>query len=192
MSQGDLLRRIAAALGAAGIPFMVTGSTASAAHGMARATRDIDLVIDPTVAGLRSLLSSLPPDAYYASEEAAMEAFRRRGLFNVIDVASGWKVDLILRKDRPFSVEEFGRRRPARLFDIDIPIATAEDVILSKLEWAKAGGSERQIEDVVGILAVKGPTLDRGYVERWARELGVLELWEHANRMGGSGEQGTG
>jgi hypothetical protein len=56
----------------------------------------------------------------------------------------------------------------------------------------EGGRSERQLEDVAGILAVSGPALDRAYIERWARELGVLELWERANRMAGSGEQEDG
>jgi hypothetical protein len=62
-------------------------------------------------------------------------------------------------------------------------VATAEDTILSKLEWAKkGGGSERQLTDVRGIVDVKGRDLDRAYIERWANDLGVLELWHAATR----------
>jgi hypothetical protein len=192
VSQADLLARIVRLLDAARIPFMITGSTASSAHGAERATRDIDLVIDPDPAALRRLVASLSPKDYYVSEEAAREALLLRRQFSVIDVASGLKVDLIVRKNRPWSLEEFRRRMRTRLLGVDVFIATAEDVILSKLEWAKAGGSERQLEDVVGILGVKGPTLERPYVERWARELGVVDLWERANRMAANGEEGTG
>lgn len=104
MSQADLLRRIAALLGAAGVPYMVTGSVASATHGTARATRDIDLVIDPDRESLLRFVRSLPESEYYVSEEAALEALRLRRPFNVIDLATGWKVDLIVRRTRPFSV----------------------------------------------------------------------------------------
>jgi hypothetical protein len=167
---------------------MVTGSTASAAHGVARATRDIDVVIEVDLAALQRLLRELPPDQYYVSEEAALDAVRQRGQFNVIDQASGWKVDLIVRKDRPWSVEEFRRRRPTRLLDVEVSIATAEDVILSKLEWAAAGGSELQLADVAGILSLQGAALDRAYLERWARELGVLPQWQRARRLAGEAE----
>ncbi len=182
MSQADLLRRIAALLEAAGVPFMVTGSIASATHGTVRATRDIDLVIDPDGDSLLRFVRSLPPGDYYVNDDAALEALRARGPFNVIDLATGGKFDLIVRKTRPFSLEEFRRRRPMRVLDTDAFVATAEDVILSKLEWHAAGGSERQLEDVVGVLELRGSTLDFAYIERWARELGVTDAWERARR----------
>jgi hypothetical protein len=183
VSQADLLRRIAALLGAAGVPFMVTGSIASATHGTARATRDIDLVIDPDRESLLRFVRSLPEAEYYVNEDAALEALSLRRPFNVIDLAAGWKVDLIVRRTRPFSIEEFRRRRPMRVLDTDTFVATPEDVILSKLEWHAIGGSERQLEDVVGILQLRGATLDVAYIERWARELGVTEPWERAQRL---------
>jgi hypothetical protein len=119
----------------------------------------------------------LPEDTYYVSEEAARDALRRRSMFNVVDMTTGWKVDFILRKVRPFSIEEFRRRKPARLFDVDVFVASPEDTILTKLEWASMSGSERQMGDVAGILAAKGNDIDEAYVERWAAELGVLDLW---------------
>lgn len=111
------------------------------------------------------------------SDEAALDALRRRSMFNVIDLATRWKVDLIVRKARPFSVEEFRRRTPARLFGTDVFIATPEDTILTKLEWAAMSGSERQLRDVAGVLEVKRGELDLGYIERWALELGVADAW---------------
>ena len=89
----------------------------------------------------------------------------------------GYKVDLIVRKARPFSVEEFCRREPAELFGARVFVATAEDSILAKLEWAKLGDSERQIRDVSGILEVRAGALDRDYIEKWAAALGLTEEW---------------
>jgi hypothetical protein len=174
---GAFLARIVAALNDAGIPHMVAGSFASTHHGVPRTTQDIDLVIEPTDAALRALVAGLSPQAYYVSEEAALDALRRRSMFNVIDLATGWKVDLIVRKARPFSVEEFRRRTAARLLGTDVFIATPEDTILTKLEWASMSGSERQLRDVAGVVEVKGGELDIEYIERWAAELGVVELW---------------
>lgn len=162
---------------------MVAGSHASSYHGDPRQTNDIDLVITPP--SLRSLLdfvASLPSERFYASAEAAESAFRSRGIFNVIDTQTGEKVDLILRKDRPFSESEFSRRAPARIFGAPVFVATPEDTVLAKLEWARAGESERQLRDVRSIIAMAGEALDRAYIERWASELGVTELWERVQR----------
>jgi hypothetical protein len=174
---GDFLARIVGALNEAGIPHMVAGSVASTHHGVPRTTQDIDLVIEATGATLKAFIAGLSPVAYYVSEEAALDALRLQGMFNVIDMATGWKVDLIIRKRRPFSVEEFRRRAPARLLGADVFVATPEDTILTKLEWASMSGSERQLRDVAGVVEVKRGALDVDYIERWAVELGVVELW---------------
>lgn len=175
---GPLLAQLGALLEAAGIPFMVAGSFASSHHGTPRLTRDVDVVIDPTRAQLLTFLDAVPAGALYVDRRGALEALADRSMFNVIDVAGGWKVDLIIRKARAFSLEELSRRRTTTLAGVRLPVATAEDTILTKLEWAKAGGSERQLADVRGILEVQGELLDRGYIEAWARTLGVLESWQ--------------
>ena len=178
MSDGrDFLARIIGALNEASIPHMVAGSFASTHHGVPRTTQDIDVIIDPTTAALEKFVANLKPEAYYVSADAARDALRQRGMFNVIDMGTGWKVDLIVRKARPFSVEEFHRRTPARLLGVDVFIATPEDTILSKLEWASMSGSERQLRDVAGVVEVRRDTLDLDYVERWANALGVIEAW---------------
>jgi hypothetical protein len=180
VSSREALARIVAALDAAGIPAMVAGSFASTFHGEPRTTLDIDLVIDPSRESLDRFVRGLEPSAFYVSGEAADQAWRQRGLFNVVDLASGWKIDLILRKERPFSRSEFDRRMPARILGVAVHVATAEDTILAKLEWAQLGESERQLRDVVGVIELCGPSLDRAYIERWARELGVESLWQRA------------
>ena len=99
-------------------------------------------------------------------------------MFNVIDMSSGWKFDLILRKNRPFSVSEFKRRTTTSLLGVPVCIATAEDTIVAKLEWSKdSGGSERQRRDVAGILAMNDASLDIDYIERWVKSLGLAEEW---------------
>lgn len=111
MSLPEVFRRITAALEQAGVAYMLTGSFASAHYGAPRSTQDIDLVIEATVPQLRSFAQSLPSGEYYVDLDAALEAHRRESLFNVIDMTTGWKIDLIFRKSRPFSREEFNRRR---------------------------------------------------------------------------------
>ena len=185
MSAPEVLRRITQALENAGIAYMLTGSFASAHYGVPRSTQDIDLVIEATAAQLRTFVQSLPADEYYADFDAALEAQRKESLFNVIDLVTGWKIDLIIRKSRSFSREEFGRRRVVDLQGLGLFVATAEDVILAKLEWAKLGNSDRQIEDVAAILRLQSETLDRRYLERWIAELGLNEQWSIARRAAG-------
>ena len=177
MSAGDLLRRLTERLDGSGIPYMIVGSLASTYYGQPRSTQDIDVVIDPTATSLRAFLGSLSAEDYYASEQAALDAFDGRGMFNVIDHATGWKIDLIILKRRPFSQEEFRRRTAARMLGQEVHIASAEDTILSKLEWAAQSASQRQERDVAGILDVKGESLDADYIERWAKVLGVDQVW---------------
>ena len=96
-------------------------------------------------------------------------------MFNVIDTASGLKADFIVRKARPFSAVELQRSREAAVLGTPVPVATAEDTILSKLEWSKAGESDRQYRDALGIAALRRGQLDWVYLERWAAELDVRE-----------------
>lgn len=134
-----------------------------------------------------AFVKSLPEKDYYVSESAALNAFHRRSQFNVVDMATGWKVDLIIRKARPYSLEELRRRLSVRMLDVDVFVATPEDTILSKLEWASlSGGSERQMRDVVGVLEVKSGEVDRAYIERWAAELGLIELWHRVSSPPGA------
>ena len=176
---GDFLARLTAKLAAAGIPHMVVGSFASSFHGVPRSSQDLDLVIDPDAASLQRFLATLPAQEYYADADAALDALRRRGQFNVIDMATAWKADLIVRKARPFSVEEMRRPIEGDLLGARVRIASAEDTLISKMEWAKlGGGSELQLRDASGILDLYGrDKLNVAYVERWVRELGLEEYW---------------
>jgi hypothetical protein len=99
-------------------------------------------------------------------------------MFNVIDQASGWKVDIIIRKNRAFSRDEFARLLSISLLDVPVFIASPEDTVVAKLGWSKqSGGSERQRRDVAGILTMLAEQLDRAYVERWVQELDLSDEW---------------
>jgi hypothetical protein len=176
-SQGAFLREIIHALDHAGIAYMVCGSLGSSFHGQPRATNDIDLVIAPTREQLDVLLGKLMP-RFYADRGAALEALTNGGSFNVIEGETGWRADLIPLRNRPFSREEFSRRREAEILGLKLYVVSPEDAILSKLEWAKQGASERQLSDAAGIAATQGAALDRAYLARWANELGVAGLLE--------------
>jgi len=180
VSVKDLLHALQQALDSTGIPYMVTGSFASSAHGEPRASKDIDIVIAPTREQLVELIQKFPAGKYHALEFEALEAFDRRSMFNVIDYATGWKVDLIVKKERPFSDAEFSRREVIEFGDLRLSFATAEDILISRLEWVKEGESQRQLEDAAGIIRVQGDNLDIAYVEYWIRQLGLSAQWEVA------------
>jgi hypothetical protein len=154
---------------------MVAGSVASSLHGEPRATNDVDIVIAPSREQLGAFITSLG-EGFYTSAGAAEKALGLRGMFNVIDSLGGWKADLIVRKDRPYSLAEFGRRVSAEVMGIKVSLVSPEDAILSKLEWAKKGASERQFRDAFGVAAAQRESLDRAYLRKWAPELDVEAL----------------
>lgn len=163
------------------IPYMITGSLASSHHGRPRATHDADLVVDPDSDQLDALVRALDAAGFYVDAAHARDALAERRQFNVIETRHACKVDLIIRKDRAFSREEFARRQEVDVgFGRPLSMVTPEDAILSKLEWAKRTDSERQLRDAAAIVEMN-PTLDRRYVARWAEQLGVSELWRNVS-----------
>jgi hypothetical protein len=173
----DLLARLVAALDEAGVPYMLTGSYASSLHSIPRATRDIDVVIFPNREQLTRLIELLPRAEYYTDLEDALDALRRRGQFNVIDYATGWKVDFIIPPFDEFHAAEFERRQSIDVAAIQLTVVSPEDIVLAKLLWAK---SERQLEDAATVISSQGARLDTAYVERWVRKLDVDRQWREA------------
>ena len=180
MALFDVLAVVVDALDQSGIPHMVSGSVASARHGESRATQDIDIVIDPSREQILHFDALLGSAGWYVGD--GLEALERRSQFNVIDSTSGWKVDLVIRRDRPFSIAEFARRRPTVIGGVATSIVTVEDSILSKLEWARDSRSERQLRDVTSMIAQQRTSIDWDYVRSWADELGVRDLLDEVSR----------
>lgn len=178
----EALASVVGALDRLAIPFMLTGSVASSYHGHPRATHDADLVIDPSETQLEAFVGSLAAAGFYVDPDSARDALSKRTQFNAIDTRYACKIDLIVRRDRPFSFEEFGRRTAVDLsFAKAVPIVTPEDAILSKLEWARrSGDSQKQIGDAIGVLDLN-PSIDRAYIAHWAEDLGVSDLWLRIN-----------
>lgn len=175
MSQQQFLSRITMGLTQSRIPFMVAGSMGSTHYGEPRSTNDIDIVVELSEESIRDFASSLG-QSVYVSIPAALDALKNRSMFNVIDTTSGWKADLIVRKDRQFSIEEFNRRTPVTLLGVPVHLATPEDIVLSKLEWAQRSESERQIRDAASVIRTVGERIDVAYLRKWAKELNVESL----------------
>lgn len=133
MKLPEVLPRIVDALEGAGLAYMLTGSFAGAYYGFLRSTQDIDFVIEGDRSQLLNFVESLPGSDFYADPESAVAAHGRRSMFKIIDLKSGWKIDLIIRKSRAFSVEEFQRRRKVTLGGRDFFVVSPEDLIVAKL-----------------------------------------------------------
>ncbi len=134
------------------IPHMLVGSFAASLYGLTRATQNLDIVIAPSRLQLVALLQHFPDEPFYVSESAAIDAWQRGSQFNVIDNATGWKIDFIIQKDRPFSSTEMGRRTAVEFAGTTFDVASVEDVIIAKLEWSRISGSPRQLEDVATLV----------------------------------------
>ncbi len=138
---------------------------------------DADLVADLDSSRLKSFIEQLR-QSYYVSEEAASEAIRTAGMFNLIHLGSGYKIDIHLAGEDPYEQTKLARARPVLLTSGEsLRVATAEDLILSKLRWYQLGGrvSQRQWTDVIGILLFQ-PQLDRDYLQRWSENLAISDL----------------
>lgn len=180
MSVKDVFEKLRAALDAVGIPYFVTGSFASSAHGVPRATNDIDIVISPTREQLNDLLTQFSPTDFATNSEEVDLAFRYRSSFNIIDQVTFWKVDFILRQYTPFDASRFARCETIDIAGVRLQTVSAEDILVTKLWWAKLGPSERQINDAAGIIRVQGASLDSDYVEKWVAVLELDEQWSMA------------
>lgn len=146
---------------------MLTGSVAAGYRGASRATMDVDAVIDPTALQLQAVVRRILNAGLSVSDDAANDALTTRGTFNVIDPESRWKADLIVRKHRSFSEQEFARRESVDFLGVTLAVASVEDIVLSKLEWATLGASLRQIEDVRALLRINAGAVDVEYIDRY-------------------------
>jgi hypothetical protein len=167
-----------------GVRYLIGGSLASSVHGEPRSTNDVDLLVDFRAEHIRPFVEAIRGD-YYINEPAVQEAVGSGHHFNVIHMDAAVKVDLFLAGNDPFDLERLEVRQPLRLPtepESLVYVDTAEHSVLRKLEWYRRGGeaSERQWRDVVAILRIQGPRLDRSRLSLWAPRLGISDLLERA------------
>jgi hypothetical protein len=170
----DVLRDVCARLEGAGIEYMLTGSLAMNYYATPRMTRDVDLVVAAEATDAGKLVGLFEPD-YYVPEEGLARTIHDRGMFNLLHIESSVKVDIVIRKDEPFRRGEFARRARVRLSGVEAWIVSKEDLILSKLVWARDGESELQRRDVRNLLSSDA---DIAYLRTWAPPLGVADSLE--------------
>lgn len=165
-----------------GIDYLVGGSLASSFHGKPRSTDDVDLVADLRLAH-GPLLAARLESRYYLDLDRIGQAIRMRSSFNVIYLRTMFKIDVFVKKGDPYSRLEMRRRQRVDIGDGErIDVASAEDSVLQKLVWYRRGGerSDRQWQDLLGVLKVRKKDLDLDYLEQWADDQGVADLLERA------------
>lgn len=172
--------RVVRVLEELGVPYVIGGSVASSVHGTMRSTGDVDFVVDLRVEHVLPFVRALG-DEFYVSEDRVARSVDAGGSFNIIAIEPMFKVDFFVAKDKAFEASQLSRGRAIRVSrtaEERVNVLTPEDVVLAKLSWYRKGGevSDRQWQDVLGVLRVKRGTLDDAYLKRMAEELGVLDL----------------
>ena len=165
-----------------GVPYLIGGSLASTLYGMVRTTQNSDIITEMRPEHIQPFIAALENE-FYIDDEMIAESIQRNSSFNIIHRESMFKVDVFIPRPRPFQQSQLARVQ-RQTFQLETAIsanfASAEDTILSKLEWYRLGGevSERQWRDILGVLKTRAGELDLEYLHQWANELKVSDLLE--------------
>lgn len=183
----SVIGQFAESLEALEIDYAIGGSIASSVYGYVRFTQDADIAVKPFEEKIRDFCDHLT-ETFYLSEDAVRQAHRRSGSFNVIHLDTAFKIDVFICPSMLFYGQIFDRRRKFQL-DESVPrkydLVSPEDIILLKLQWYKDGGaiSEKQWNDIQGVLKTQSNIIDLGYLHQWAQSLSVSDLLEKAVRQ---------
>lgn len=179
MVPSELLSKVVGILDGMHVAYFVTGSVATMAYSEARMTNDVDIVAALSMSNVAEFCSAFPQEDYYVSVEAARQAVLHQSQFNVIHPSSGFKADIIIPSRTDFNKSRFARvRRLRALPDTDVLFSSPEDAIVMKMQYYKDGQSEKHLRDIAGVMQVNRDTIDRAYIEGWARELDLTEVWQ--------------
>ena len=177
---------VASVFDSLGIRYFIGGSVATSFHGASRSTMDVDVVAELNATDIEPLLEALG-DKYYTSAAAAIEAVNRTSCFNLIHLATSFKVDVFVSRKRPFDIDSMSRAKPGTFGNgdgITVPVASAEDAIVAKLEWYRLTDetSEKQWLDVTRVLDLLGEKADWDYMEAAANSTGVEDLLQRLRK----------
>jgi hypothetical protein len=183
MSQSELLALVTQTLTRLGIDHMITGSLASSLYGEPRATHDIDVVAQFDERHIAPLAAAFPAPQFFLSEENIRDALGPAGMFNILEMDSGVKIDIWRLTTAAFDRARFERRRSELIDQHAITFSSPEDVILAKIAWAKlSGGSEKQLTDAIRVYETQYEKLDHTYLSQWVERLDVNEQWQQLLR----------
>lgn len=194
MNGNEATAKVIATLEEMGIPYMVVGSFSSNVYGVARSTKDADIVIDLGDGSVRAIADRLGPD-FRLDPQMSFGSVTTTSRFTLELVGTEFTIELFLLSDDPYDQERFRRRRRYRLLGREGYLPTPEDVILNKLRWAVRAKRPKDQQDVFDVIAVQGDRLDWDYIHRWADAHGSRQMLDEIRRSipeiePGGGEKG--
>ncbi len=175
----EALKDVASRLHQANVDYMLTGSFAKIFYSTPRMTRDIDIVINLTKQNSSSIIKAFSPD-YYIDPVSVERAIQDQRMFNIIHNKQFVKIDFVIRKSTPFRDLEFNRRKKVKLADFEVWLVSPEDLIISKLDWARDSHWELQLGDVADLLEIK--PLVKEYIQQWVQQLQIEEVYSLAQK----------
>lgn len=177
MTELEVLEIVAKKLKEIEISYMVSGSVALNFYAEPRMTRDIDIVVNLQNREVNKFFEKFKDD-FYIDKEMILESLRDNSMFNIIHNESILKIDFIIRKDEPFRLLEFENRKKRKIRDVEIDVVSIEDLIISKLFWAKDSFSSTQLKDIKKLMQ---SDFNLSYVEEWCEKLNLLEVFYRVN-----------
>jgi len=163
----SLLLKVVKKLEELEIPYMISGSVALINYTTPRMTRDIDFVINLLPIHVEKFVEAFT--GFYLHRPSIEEEVRRKGMFNLIDNETGYKIDFIVRKEEEYRIVEFERRQKTDVLGVQTWIVSLEDLTISKLIWIQQLQSDKQKEDISNLL--ENPTIDKEYLKFWIEKL---------------------
>jgi hypothetical protein len=166
------------------------GSLATSLHGIPRATLDVDIVADLRMTHLDPFVAALR-ETFFIDADMVRDAIRRRATFNILHLATMFKVDVFVAGADDLLAAELARKQRVQVLEeprADVFVASPEDMVLQKLIWYRDGGgvSDRQWGDVVGVIKTQGERLDMAYLRLWATRKGIADLLDRVLAETGS------
>ncbi len=181
MTDDEAILAMIDALETLAIPYMVVGSLSSNLYGVPRSTYDADFVVQLGSEPLSRLANHLGAafrlDPQMTFETATLTS---RHILEVVGIP--FKIELFHLSDDPHDQERFRRRRRMKMGDREVSMATAEDVIITKLRWALNTKRFKDRDDVRNVIAVQGKSIDWPYVYTWCDRHGTRDLLDEIRR----------
>jgi len=166
------------------IRYAIGGSIASSVYGQVRFTQDADVMVEVFSSKAQLFYEKVSP-LFYISKEAMQHALQTKTSFNIIHLETAFKIDIFISKAGPYDRQVLLRAAKMQLGQTEQEaffFVSSEDIILLKLLWYEQGGraSEKQWNDILGVLVTQKQRLDLEYLKNWAKTLAVLDLLENA------------
>lgn len=183
LSYDSFVLLVIAALEAAGIEYMIGGAVASWAWGEPRSTLDLDLVVNIPLESIQHLANELKKRDMLVPGEIILDIIledRSDLPINAVHMHSGYKADLYpVREGDELRASAFSRRQKVDLGEPlgEVYLHSPEDLIIYKLWYYSISQQTKHLRDITSIVMTLEDELDHSYIEKWAMDKGVINIW---------------